>query len=185
VPLKPRYEQARLQARLDGKAGIGNLSRCKPVGMPGVLAHPMLTEYLFTSGRVTVLYQDGEVRRIYTDGRGHPPPEELEYGFEGHSIGHWEGLTLVVDTVGISPEANLLMDSDTNVTRNTHIVERIFLKDPQTLQIDAVVSDEELFTEPYAFTRTYVRSALPISEPGCASNNRDTDTSVDLTPPPP
>jgi len=185
VPLRPQYQQVRLQERTERKVGIGNLASCKPVGMPGVMAHPMLIEFLSTPGRVTVLFQDGEVRRIYTDGRGHPPPEELEYGFQGHSIGHWEGSTLVVDTIGISDQSNLLLESDVNVTRNTHIVERIFLRDPQTLQIDTVVSDEELFSEPYAFSRTFVRSPLPMSEPGCAYNNRDSDTAVDLTPPPP
>jgi hypothetical protein len=186
VPLKPKYQQQRTDSSMAnaiGKGGIGNLPHCIPAGMPGVLQHPMMSEYLFTPGRVTVLFEDGEVRRIYTDGRGHPPAEELEYGYEGHSVGHWEGATLVVDTIGISPQADLLSNNDVRVTRNTHITERLFLNTAHDLQIDTVVSDDELFTKPYAYTRIYQRSPLPIPEPSCASRNRDNDSTVDLTPP--
>ena len=45
------------------------------------------------------------LRRIYTDGRSHP--ETPDPSFHGHSIGHWEGDTLVVDTVDILPQAPL------------------------------------------------------------------------------
>ena len=57
--------------------------------------------------RVTMLGEsDGNrLRRIYTDGRGHP--EESDPTFHGHSIGHWEGDTLVVDTTDIVPQAPL------------------------------------------------------------------------------
>lgn len=189
VPLKPRYQQQRTATVLAALAGHVsadiNQTNCRPDGMPSVLQHPMMIEYLFTPGRVTVLFEDGEVRRIYTDGRGHPPAEELEYGYEGHSIGHWEDSTLVVDTVGISPQSDLLANNDVKATRNTHIVERISLNSAHNLQIDTVVSDDELFTKPYAYTRTYERSRLPIQEPSCASHNRDNDRTVDLTPPPP
>jgi hypothetical protein len=186
VPLKPQYQiQPRNLITESKAAASSNLVTCKPAGLPGVLQHPMMIEYLITPGRVTILFEDGEVRRIYTDGRAHPQPEEMEYGFLGHSIGKWEGPTLVVDTIGISPQSDLLVDSNVKVTRNTHIVERIFLKDPETLQIDTVLSDDELLTKPYTYMRTYKRSTLPMSEPGCSSRNRDNDNAVDLTPPPP
>jgi hypothetical protein len=185
VPLQPKYLAIR-NASASRKVGgaPGNLPKCLPAGMPGVLVHPMMTEYLFTPGRVTVLFEDGEVRRIYTDGRPHPPPNELEYGFSGHSIGHWEGATLVVDTIGISPRADMFSNNDVRVTRNTHIVERIKLKDPDTLQIDTVVTDAELFTKPYVYARTYQRTPLPVTDPSCSQSNRDNDIDVDLTVPP-
>jgi hypothetical protein len=53
------------------------------------------------------------------------------------------------------------------------------------MQIDTVVSDDELFAKPYAYTRIYERTPLPIQEPSCASKNRDNDREVDLTPPAP
>jgi hypothetical protein len=64
-------------------------------------------EILFTPGRVTMLGEsDGNrLRRIYTDGRPHPYVPDPT--FHGHSIGHWEDDTLVVDTVHILPQVPL------------------------------------------------------------------------------
>ena len=76
-------------------------------GMPGIMGvgqYPM--EFLFTPGRVTTHHEAWmQWRNIYTDGRGHP--DDLEATFEGDSIGHWEGGTLVVDTIGIKEAAPL------------------------------------------------------------------------------
>jgi hypothetical protein len=75
---------------------------CLPEGMP---SFPLMTvnalEFLFTPGRVTILgeFDGNRLRRIYTDGRSHPADPDLT--FNGHSIGHWQGATLVVDTVAI------------------------------------------------------------------------------------
>src|SRR5690349_8653357 len=78
---------------------------CLPEAMPSwMLVTHNAMEILFTPGRVTILGEsDGNrLRRIYTDGRPHP--EEPDPTFHGHSIGHWEGNTLVVDTVGVLPQ---------------------------------------------------------------------------------
>src|SRR6476660_7213178 len=79
---------------------------CLPEAMPAwmLVTHNSM-EVLFTPGRVTLLGEsDGNrLRRIYTDGRPHP--EDPDPTFHGHSIGRWEGDTLVVDTVGVIPQA--------------------------------------------------------------------------------
>ena len=76
-------------------------SNCMPPGMPNMMAtgqYPI--EFLFTPGRVTMHHEAWmQLRSIYTDGRGHP--DDWELGIFGHSIGHWEGQTLVVETIGI------------------------------------------------------------------------------------
>ena len=79
---------------------------CLPEGMPSwmLITHNAM-EFAFTPGNIYMLGEsDGNrLRRIYTDGRPHPDDPDLT--FHGHSIGHWEGDTLVVDTVGIKPQA--------------------------------------------------------------------------------
>src|SRR5262249_29984869 len=75
---------------------------CFPEAHPSwMLVTHNAMEILFTPGRVTMLGEsDGNrLRRIYTDGRPHPDTPDPT--FHGHSIGHWEGDTLVVDTVDI------------------------------------------------------------------------------------
>src|SRR6187401_946006 len=89
-----------------GKARGENLqtqaANCVPNGMPGIMRLPYPIEFVYSPGRVDILIETySEIRRIYLDGR--PLPEDPDPFFNGHSIGHWEGDTLVVETIGISP----------------------------------------------------------------------------------
>jgi hypothetical protein len=161
-----------------------NLSKCLPAGTPGILQHGVMHEYLFTPGRVTVLVEDGEIRRIFTDGRAHRPLEEMKDSYMGDSIGHWEGEVLVVDTIGF-PNGSLFQNYGLLATRNSHLVEHIFKNADDQIQIDSALTDPDIFAKPYAYTRKYSRSTIPMDEPGCSANNRDSGESVDLTPPPP
>jgi hypothetical protein len=181
VSLTPKYEERR---KASAEAHVqSNLSGCLPAGTPGILKHLVMHEYLFTPGRVTIMFEDGELRRIYTDGRKHALLKDLGSSYMGHSIGHWEGRTLVVDTVGF-PRGSLWKDFGMLATINTHLVERIFLNDKGEMQIDSVISDPEIFARPYESTSTYQKSPWEMPEAGCSISNRDTGTSVDLTPPP-
>lgn len=159
-----------------------NLLQCAPPGFPGDMAHPYAHEYLFTPGRVTILIEDGEARRVFTDGRGHLPPAQLYHTLVGDSIGHWEGATLVVDTVGMRPEAELL--AGLHATRTTHIVEHIHKTDEKTLEIETTITDPAMFTRPMDYKLFYERVPGQLMENDCALDQRDNDQSLDLTPPP-
>jgi hypothetical protein len=181
VPLTPKYADLRAAAR--ASRAQNNLSNCLPAGTPGVLQHGFLHEYLFTPGRVTLLVEDGEVRRIYTDGRPHVSLDELRDSYMGDSIGRWEGSTLVVDTIGF-PKGSLFQNHGLLATKASHLVERIFRKDQEHIEIDSTLTDPEIFSRPYTYPRVYQRSELPLTEPKCAQNNRDNGETIDLTPPP-
>ena len=74
--------------------------------MPGIMTQPYPMEFLFTPGKVTIMIEAySQWRQIFTDGRKHP--EDPDLTFNGHSIGHWEGDTLVVDTVGFTTDTAL------------------------------------------------------------------------------
>jgi hypothetical protein len=180
VPLTPKYLQLRDAAR--AARAEDNMAKCHPAGMPGILQHGVLHEYLFTPGTVTVLFDDSEVRRIFTDGRPHRNLDELTASYMGDSIGHWDGATLVVDTLGF-PYGELFQNYGVRATRNTQAAERIFLKDHDHIEIDTVLTDPEIFTRPYAYTRLYQRSTLPMPE-ALLCNTRDNGVTLDLTPPP-
>ena len=98
-------------------------------------------ELLITPGRVTLLGEgDGNrLRRIYTDGRAHPA--DPDPSFHGHSIGHWEDGTLVVDTVAVLPQSYIAISESVGMPNNgdMHIVERIHLKGADTLLDDLSV----------------------------------------------
>jgi hypothetical protein len=181
VPLTPKYAAIRTAA---AKAEAqSNLSMCLPAGVPGVMKHLLMTEFLFTPGKITMTFEDGEIRRIYTDGRKHAPLEELNGSYMGDSTGRWEGKTLVVDTVGF-PKGSLWKDFGVEATINTHLVERMFVNAKGELQIDSVISDPAIFSRPYASTSVFHRDrTLVLTEPACQQNNRDTGDTIDLTPP--
>jgi hypothetical protein len=133
---------------------------CLPEGMPAwmLISHNAL-EVLYTPGRVTLLGEmDGNrIRRIYTDGRPHPPDPDPT--FHGHSIGHWEGDTLVVDTVGVLPQAYVAVSEAVGIPNNgeLHVIERIHLGGPDTLHDDLEIIAPRVLTAPWKTTRIYYR----------------------------
>jgi hypothetical protein len=146
------------------KAGRPKLifSYCLPEAHPTwmLITHNAM-EVLFTPGRVTMLGEsDGNrIRRIYTDGRGHP--EVSDPSFHGHSIGHWEGDTLVVDTVDIIPQAPLAISEAAGVPNNgdMHVVERIHLSadNKDIMLVDLEITAPKVLTKPWKTTRIFFR----------------------------
>jgi hypothetical protein len=161
-PWKPGPGKQFRQMIADENAGKPHsfFSDCLPLGMPSfmlVVHNPV--EFLFTPGRVTLLGDSdgGRLRRIYTDGRPHPADPDPT--FHGHSVGHWEGETLVVDTVGILPEAWLAVSEAVGVPLNgdAHIVEHIHLVGPDTLHDDLEIDASAILTKPWKTTRSFYR----------------------------
>ncbi len=138
----------------------GLFINCLPEGMPSwmLISHNAM-EILFTPGRVTLLGEsDGDrLRRIYTDGRPHPDDPDLT--FHGDSIGHWEGDTLVVDTVGVLPQSLIAISEAVGVPNNgdMHVVERIHLAGPDVLHDDLVITAPHVLTGPWKTTRVFTR----------------------------
>ncbi len=133
---------------------------CLPESHPSwMLVTHNAMEILFTPGRVTMLGEsDGNrLRRIYTDGRPHP--DDPDPSFHGHSIGHWEGDTLVVDTVGILPQAPLAISEAAGVPNNgdMRVVERIHLADKDILHVDLEIFAPKILTKPWKTTRIFFR----------------------------
>ncbi len=179
VPFNAKYramDEARMvRVRGQGPGGVddiplSNSGFCIPSGVPGnmmLVSH----EYMFKPGSILMLLENSEIRRIWTDGRGHPSEDESNPSFQGHSIGHWEGDTLVVETAQIYPEAELYFGM--TVTDKTVIKERISLTDKDTLRIDTVVEDTELFTKPWTYTRYYHREDRePVPYESCTLADR-------------
>jgi hypothetical protein len=82
------------------------------------------------------------------DGRPHPQGDELNPTWLGHSVGHWEGDTLVVDVVGYNEGGWIDMVGDPR-TNLMHIVERFTRKDLYTLRYEATIDDPGAYTEPW------------------------------------
>lgn len=124
-----RYDLA-IEARNRGERVADPTSKCLPQGMPRFMVASYPLEVLQTKGQVTLIAEwSSQVRRIFTDGRGHPPADH-PHSKMGHSIGHWEGGTLVVDTTHLS--ASTILNNGLNHGENLHVIERFRLSDDGT-----------------------------------------------------
>jgi hypothetical protein len=190
-PLKPEIN-ARLLAARTADSDPDPLRYCRPLQFTGSSGgFTEAVELLFTPGRVTITNEMGLIRRIYTDGR--PLPANPDPTNTGFSVGRWEGQTLVVETVGIAPTAVYPAPSPgaPEIGENVKITERIFLKDPGTLQFDIVTVAPDIFTQPDRRTRLYTRVAKTAANEitFCSDNDRSIEPGsgkqrFDLTPPP-
>jgi hypothetical protein len=103
---------------------------------------------------ITFVYERrNSVRYIHMDEQEHPQPLELTWN--GHSIGRWEGDTLVVDTVGLRDETWLSNDGQEH-SAQLHVVERFRRVDAGTLEIERTLTDPVALSEPY-MTRVLLR----------------------------
>ena len=160
---KAATQIAHLYAEQEAGRPFPIIDHCFPTGMPSwmLITHNAF-EILMTPGRVTILGEgDGNrLRRIYTDGRPHPA--DPDPSFHGHSIGHWDKDTLVVDTVGLLPQAYLAVSESVGLPNNgdMHIVERLRLQGPDTLLDDLEITANKLLSKTWHTTRKYYRQRM-------------------------
>jgi hypothetical protein len=160
-PLKPQYlkeRQAKLQelreANAKGQPIAERVVMCLPDGMPGMMSGPFPIEILQTTGQVTIIQEAyTQVRRILLD-RPQKGIDDVEPGFYGHSVGHWEGGTLVVDTIGIKESATY---QNVPHSDNMHIKERFSLGANGILRDEITIEDSAILEKPWTFTFAYSR----------------------------
>jgi hypothetical protein len=176
--LKGEYLERRQQWLTDARANDGVVRRtrsnCSPPGMPRIMRlgqYPY--EFIFAPGRVTINQEAWmQTRTIWTDGRAHE--EDPDPTFMGDSIGHWEGDTLVVDTIGISDE--LEIDTGFPHSPEFRLTERIRLDpaNPDILINEMRMEDPEALTEPFEITVRYRRDRYgKLLEFQCSENDRN------------
>ena len=121
---------------------------CLPPGGPRSMGTPYPIEIIQHRDRIIIIFEGGGHvwREIHMDGRQHPDKETLNPSYFGHSVGHWEGDTLVVDTVGFNEKTWLdfggHMHSD-----QLHTIEYITRPDKNTLHYEATIDDPGAYTE--------------------------------------
>ncbi len=155
-PYKPEY-RAQVQKVVDAQYGIINIYDpnldCKPAGVPRagfggfVVSSPEATAVMYEA-------TPGPYYRIvYTDGRPHP--KDIDTSYMGHSIGHWEGDTLVVDTTALDDTTWLEDPGSSLHSDKEHVLERWTRKGNQ-VTVDATVEDPVMFTKPWVLPEKQV-----------------------------
>jgi hypothetical protein len=157
---------------LKGKVAFTTKSTCWPGGTPGVLmfgAEPMY--FVQTPKEVWMIWEfDHQVRRIYLDQPHSANPKPSWYG---ESVGHYEGGTLVVDTIGLNGRVPI-DNYRTPHTPKMHVVERFHLTDGgRTLEADVTVEDPGTFTVAWSGKQRWRRQQGALAEYMCAENTAD------------
>jgi hypothetical protein len=169
-----RYRKMMEDSRA-GKVTLDPTARCLPPGMPRTMSTIFPFEVSVESNRVLVLFEAGGVRWIWTDGRKHPSEDELNPTYMGDSVGHWEGDTLVVDTVGLRGDT-VFDASGAPHSDKLHVVERIRVTGPDRLEDRMTVEDPVAFAHPWEDVQVYDRKRdWRIMEYVCEENNRGVD----------
>ena len=173
---KPPYTEAglALRKRREDAAKSGMPIRqpaddCMPHGVPAVIRLPTPLQIIQTPGLTTILTEASHtLRLIYMDEKqpAHPDP-----AFMGHSVGHWEGDTLVVDTIGLRP--NWLDPQGDPASDRMHVVERIRkIDNGKKLEDVFVLDDPKMYTQPWTARREYLwYPSERIEEYICEENN--------------
>jgi hypothetical protein len=143
--------------------------KCFPPGVPRVYLYPLPLQIIQLPDQVVMLFEyEHMVRHIYIDGREHP--KDLDPTWMGNSIAHWEGDTLVVDTIGFNDKTWLDRVGHAH-SDQLHVIERIRRTAQDTLQIDFNIEDPKAYTEPITKTIYFdLKAKWDIMEHVCVDN---------------
>ena len=158
LPYTPAYKKIMDERVASAKAGraLGDISsRCLPFGLPVMLTNKNYPdEIVQTPGAVMILTFGTFPIVIWTDGRGHP--KDLKPSYNGHSIGHWDGDILRVETVGIMSTTPIdgRRDPHSGKLRLEWSLQRVA---PDIIHNHVTMFDDEAFTEPVTTTNIWAR----------------------------
>jgi hypothetical protein len=157
---------------LAGKIAYTAGSSCMPAGVPSFMAYggPNPLYFLQTPKEVWMIVSSNQqIRRVYMDMPHSSNPKPSWYG---ESVGHYEGNTLVIDTIGQN-DKSFVDVYRTPHTQNLHVIERWRILDGgRMMEAAFTVEDPDAFYQPWSGMRRYRRVQQEMIEDICAENNQ-------------
>jgi hypothetical protein len=184
-PWAAEVVKRRADAQRAGTPEMSAQQVCRPHGVPYILQLNDSVQFLHTPDLFVILYaREGLPRIIYMNVEH---PENVGWSTYGHSIGHWEGDTLVVDTIGLTDDTSTGR-MGTPHTDRMRVVERYSRIAEDDIRVDFMVEDPSAFTIAWRGVVNYRPDTGSYHEQPCAENNINTLTGLeadipkDLTP---
>ena len=172
LPWAAAEAKRRGDAQRAGKPITDSTAQCMPSGVPRVMGAPYPIEVLQSKKQVVILHEVQHLfRHIYLN---EDHPKDLDPTFMGHSVGRWEGDTLVVDTTAINKDT-LINEAGDPHSDKMHIVERWSKsKDGQVLTDLLTIDDPGAYSKPWSIEyKYYWRPDIRFIEYICEENNRN------------
>jgi hypothetical protein len=165
---KAKYDAAR--PPFGPKATFENINDpvqlyCDPPGIPRIYPYPWEFTILQTKDVVYMLFEFTRTWRSIAINRDHP--KDPDPTWLGDSVGHYEGGTLVVDTIGFN-EKTWLDQTGYPHSSQLHLVERMRTSDPDTLEIAITADDPKAYTQKVTGKRLFKRTDSPMGETICS-----------------
>jgi hypothetical protein len=157
-PYAGAYEKLKLskaEAMKTGKPVQEPSTLCLNEGMPTIMGavHPI--EILQTPKQLLVLAEFlTQTRRIYLN-ENMPALEDVSPGYNGYSVGRWEGQTLVVQTIGVREDVTFFGFPH---SAQMKLTERLRLTAPDLIENQVTIEDPDVLAQPYKFTFGYKRN---------------------------
>ncbi len=151
-------------------------ARCLPLGPTRTWQANIPFHIVQTPDLLMIGYENRRTFRIiYTDGRGHPDIVSQVPEWMGHSVGRYEGDTLIVETVGINPRADLDNIGHEH-SDQLRLEERIRRVDANTLDWEFTIDDPVFYTEPFMVRKTFdLMENDRVMDYSCTENERDAE----------
>ena len=167
VLLKPGAEKYKV---VRGPTDAGVYATCMPTGVPLAYFVPYQWEIVQGIDKVVILYEYLHMFRVVSINGTHPADPDPTW--MGDSIGHWDGDTLVVDSVGFNDRTEL--PGAYRHSEALHVVERFHRTDFDHLQWEATIEDPNVFAKPWTIARTFaLRTDLDKVDEYVCENNKD------------
>lgn len=136
---------------------------CDQLGVPAIMAERQPLDIRQGPKEVAiVVHPPSSVRYIYTDGRTHPDKDDYDPTTNGHSIGHWDGDTLVVDTIYFNDRGVTRLPGGGVRTVDSHLTEHFrLLNNGANLLVTFTWEDSKVFAKPHTYAYMYYKVAAP------------------------
>jgi len=176
LPLQPSaagvYEE-RIETNGKDHPGV----RCLPSGIPEKLSVPDGVKIVQTPDVTLFLWDSRTIfRQVFTDGRSFP--KDPQPTWMGYSIGHWEGETFVIETIGQNGKTWLDMRGLPG-TESLRVVERYTRPTIGRINIDVTIDDPKAYTRPWDVRLTWeLMPDLELIESVCEENSKDLEHMV-------
>jgi hypothetical protein len=170
LPMRPWAEEEKVSRNLTERGYDDPTAHCFPQGVPRSMYVPQGIELIQTPDYIVLLFERTSWRIIPLDGRPHLP--DTMRLWQGDSVGHWEGDTLVVDTANLNGKT-WLNEGGEIVSYAEHVVERFTPVGPDTVRYEATVADPVVYTRPWTISFPMQREKFELLEAACHEEDRD------------
>jgi hypothetical protein len=170
LPYQPWAKAERIDRELPHRGYDDPTAHCFVAGVPRSTYVPSPHQILQPPGYVVMLFERMSWRIVPLDGRSHIPDSIRLW--QGDSVGHWDGDTLVVETRNLNGKTWLNEVGDI-VSHAEHVIERFTPVDANTIIYRATVTDPIVYTRPWTIEMPLKREEEELLEVACHEDNQD------------